>query len=78
MTLVTWAWSPPTWVAMLPQKFSTATTSTFPPDADEPVPRPHALMAIATRAPTTATSHPLAAKLDPALTTRLTSDPVRL
>src|SRR5260370_6572301 len=29
MMLVTFAWSPPTWVAMLPQKFSAATTSTF-------------------------------------------------
>src|ERR1700736_942225 len=31
MTLITWAWSPPSCVAMLPQKFSAATTRTLPP-----------------------------------------------
>src|ERR1700729_4253392 len=31
MTLVTWACAPPTWRAMLPQKFSAATTRTLPP-----------------------------------------------
>ena len=30
MMLTAWTLSPPTWAAMLPQKFSAATTSIFP------------------------------------------------
>src|SRR6266849_6597529 len=57
ITLVKWARSPPSWVAMLPQKFSAATTSTLPPvDVDEAPVNPHTLRERARSAPMPARS----------------------
>src|ERR1041385_2710102 len=62
MTLVTWTCAPPTWLTMLPQKFSAATICSPPPldveELDVPPP-PHAATAsIAPAAPSHA-RHPL-------------------
>src|SRR6266851_4947633 len=36
MMLTTWTWLPPIWLAMLPQKFSAATTAIFAPAPPDP------------------------------------------
>src|SRR6266568_5106051 len=51
MMLVTSTLSPPTWAAMLPQKFSAATTATFPLDACGVLVRPQLDRAMITTAP---------------------------
>jgi len=58
MMLTTCAWTPPIWLAMLPQKFSAATTlTTRPPGGEERV-----VSAVADGKPSTATAtHPAVA-----------------